>query len=214
MLDQRIEIGSVKDAGTQVYLITAMACLVVGFSLGMGVGYAISGGNSSTAASTELGTSDSPPSGPSGGPKAAATASWAVDESKSPVDDSATVVLSLAASKAPAGSFGKGSASLIIRCREHRTSLYVALDEYLGSDDTTVIYRINDEPSRTASWSLSTDGKAAFAPAPVAFAKQLSQSSTFFVRISDFRGSTYEAEFKTAGLNTLLPKVATACKWD
>ena len=54
--------------------------------------------------------------------------------SKSPLDDSLTVALSIAATSGPSNSIGGTQSSrLIIRCQEHSTEFYIALDEYLGS---------------------------------------------------------------------------------
>jgi hypothetical protein len=216
MLDQRIELTSLKDASAQVFLVTVLATLLIGFSVGFGVGYSFGGGSATTSVSSLLSVAGKPGTTgkPTTPPDGTDVPTWDVSESRSPIDDSPTVSLGLDASKPARGSFGSSSTRLIIRCREHDTDLYVAVDDYLGSDNSSVIYRIDNGASRTASWSLSTDGKAVFAPAPIAFARQLAQAKTFFIRISDFRGSTYDVEFNLSGLGALLPKVSTACKWN
>ena len=78
--------------------------------------------------------------------------------SKSPLDDSLTVALSIAATSGPSNSIGGTQSSrLIIRCQEHSTEFYIALDEYLGSGSADVVYRIDNAPSQSDSWSKSTD---------------------------------------------------------
>jgi hypothetical protein len=138
---------------------------------------------------------------------------WQVAQSNSPLDDSQTVTLSMSDSKPFTTSFGPKDATLIVRCKEHSTDVFIVLDEFLGSDSVKVSYRIDDQPAVEGSWSLSTDGKAVFAPAPVQMAKKLAVSHRFFARVSDFQGSTYDVEFSPDGLTKALPLVSNACHW-
>jgi hypothetical protein len=209
-----------KWTSKQLLSITAIVCLsvagIVGYFVGYYKGQQDLRSQVRDAFQHALAVSDAASSPPTldGNPPEPPEPVWDVDESKSPIDDSPTVALSIAASKAPLNTVGvQQSARLMIRCKEHRTDLYVALDEYLGTETSTVVYRIDDAPSQTDRWSNSTDGKAAFADDPVALARKLSSAKKFFVRMSDFQGTPYDVEFKTPGLAKYLPKVAAACAW-
>lgn len=88
--------------------------------------------------------------------------SWNVHETRNPLDDSPTVVLTLDAVR---GSSRLGrSPSLILRCRSNKTDVYINWNDYLGSDETDVVTRIGRSPAQTHRWSLSTDNNATFYP--------------------------------------------------
>lgn len=208
-----------KPNTVQIASISAVAALLIAGTAGYFVGYYRGQADLKMQIRTAFGgafggissASDNSQPGPLTAP---ADPVWDVSESVSPVDDSKTVVLSISASKPIYNSYGSSeNARLIIRCKEHSTDLFVALDEYLGSDSSSILYRLDGAPSQTDSWSESTDGKAVFAPNAVALSRKLASSKKFFIRISDFRGTNYDTEFKTDGLGKVLPKVASACHW-
>lgn len=209
--------GKITDPKFHTYVAAALTCALIGGAIGFAAGYGIRSTTSGDlfASSSVLGQSTASSPKPSDTPDAPSKPTWAVDESKSPVDDSPSVILSISTSKPTRSRFGSPSDSqLIVRCREHKTELYIALDDFLGSQSSQVIYRIDDQPSRTGTWSHSTDGKAVFAPGAIPLSRELATAKTLFARISDFRGTSYDVEFEVEGLSALLPKVAAACKWD
>lgn len=105
-------------------------------------------------------------------------------------------------------------AFLIIRCKDNRTEVIFGTDEFFGTmDDVAISYRIDDKPAVSTSWSVSTNGKAVFAPQAVAFAKSLAAGQSIFVRIDGNYGAKVEAKFPLIGLSDHLPKVSSACGW-
>ena len=100
------------------------------------------------------------------------TDKWQISESRPQMDDSKTVVLALDSDDEIHGPLGAVRPSLIIRCEEKKTSVYVMTgmaanletDSDGGpSDDHKVRIRLDDNSANYASWLESTDHKALFA---------------------------------------------------
>ena len=95
-----------------------------------------------------------------------ALANWEVTSTKSPIDDSDTVVLATTSLEPVSGMFGQNEpAALILRCKENSTNVYFASSTMLGdsiiADSQTVTYRMDDRRAVNSNWNLSTDRKAA-----------------------------------------------------
>ena len=206
-----------REPRLHVYIASALTCALIGGGIGFLAGYGVQSYRGSSPANLSALTApgpSTPSTRSSPPPPSAPKAAWDVTEERSPVDDSPTVILSLGSNKPTQNRFGSDTSNrLIIRCREHRTDVYIATDEFLGSEGSRVITRIDDRASQSNTWSHSTDGKAVFAPNPIPLAQTLATSQMLFARISDFNGTAYDVEFKLVGLVGLLPKVAQACSW-
>ena len=97
---------------------------------------------------------------------------WHVTEEQSPMDDSKTVLLTTDSDDQIQGPLGAVRPSLIVRCKEKKTDLYVvtglAADVERNSDggpsdSHKVGLRLDDAPATYESWTESTDHKALFA---------------------------------------------------
>lgn len=138
---------------------------------------------------------------------------WLVSETKNPIDDSPTIVLSLDASS-PAASRVGGSPTLILRCRSSRTELYVTWHEYLGLEETRVTVRVGRAPARSSSWSISTDNRASFYPgSPISFIKEIMGVDTLVVMTTPYGESPVTAIFPVSGLSETITPLREACKW-
>jgi hypothetical protein len=162
----------------------------------------------------------STPSGSTSGDK------WHVTEEQSPMDDSKTVVLALDSEDKIQGPLGAVRPSLIVRCKEKKTDVYVASGmaasiehDFEGgpSDYHTVRIRLDDGPANSARWSESTDHHALFAGYGrenlIEFAKKLSGASTLTFQFTPFDGSLQVARFDLRGMDVYLHKVAEGCGW-
>lgn len=150
---------------------------------------------------------------------------WQTSESHSQMDDSKTVVLALDSEDKIQGPLGPVRPSLIVRCEEKRTSVYVVTgmaarveEDIEGGprDFHTVRTRLDDAPASTEPyWSESTDHKALFTQyESVEFAKKLAETQTFTFQFTPFDGSPQVARFDLRGLDVHLHKVAEACGWS
>jgi type VI secretion system protein VasI len=171
-------------------------------------------------------------------PETGPTASdkWRVTESRSPMDDSKTVVLSLDSEDLIQGPIGSVKPTLIVRCQEKKTAVYVVtgmaarIEEDVDggpSDYHKVRLRIDDGVASPESWTEATDHRALFASDEVydtnghyagtggriGFAKRLAGATTLIFEFTPFDGSPQTARFNLRGLDTHLDKVAEACSW-
>ncbi len=144
---------------------------------------------------------------------------WSVSEDKSPMDDSRTVTLSLDADSAiSAWPSETHTPTLIIRCREKATDLYIVNGtapnvEYGELDGARVRLRLDSAAAFTQTWGKSTDDKALFARGAVTLAKRLAKADRLTYQFTPFNSSPATTTFSLAGLAEHLPKVASACGW-
>jgi len=178
------------------------------------------------------------PAAPQSAAQQPATDKWHVTEDRSTMDDSKTEVLSLDSDDIIQGPLGPYKPSLVIRCKEGKTDIYVvtgmaaSVEEDLdgGPIDThTVRLRLDQGSAESYGWSESTDHKALFASDAVygqddqvvaysggttALAKQLATAQTLAFQFTPFDANPAIARFDLRGLGTHLSKIADACKWD
>jgi type VI secretion system protein VasI len=162
---------------------------------------------------------------------------WVVKEDRSPMDDSKTVVLSLDSDDVIQGPLGSSKPTLIVRCKEGKTQVYVStgmaasVEQDLDGgpvDYHTVRIRLDQADAFAEDWSESTDNKALFASDIVfdqsggiaayeggaaEFAKQLANASMFTFQFTPFDGNTQTARFNVRGLRDHLNNLAEACGW-
>ncbi len=157
------------------------------------------------------------------GGQTVATDAWTVKASRSPMDDSRTVALWLDSPDRLQGPVGVVTPTLIIRCEEKKSEVYVATElaasietEFDGgpADYHTVRLRIDNGLSRTEHWGEATDHKALFAPDGITLAKELANAQQLTFEFTPFDGSPTVLRFKVQGLDSHLNQVADACGWN
>lgn len=111
------------------------------------------------------------------------------------------------------GKYG-GRVSMMVRCNDNKTEMYINWNSYLGSSTTRTTYRIDKNPAQSSSWSLSTDKKAAFFPgSPIALLKQMADSQTFVANITPYNENPVTATFDTRGADSAFRDIRASCKW-
>lgn len=162
---------------------------------------------------------------------------WHVTESRSPMDDSKTVVLALDSDDAIQGPIGSSKPTLIVRCKEGKTEVYVVTgmaasieqDPDGGPEQShTVRIRLDDNAPTSEDWSESNDHKALFASdlildqkgdiasytgGAAEFAKQLAGAGKLTFEFTPFDGNPQTARFNLLGLRDHLNQAADACSW-
>lgn len=147
---------------------------------------------------------------------------WQAKEDRSPMDDSRTVILALDSDEAIEGPIGSNKPTLIVRCKEGNTQVYVAtgmaasIEEDIDGGPTVnhkVRVRLDNGNPGLEYWYESTDHKALFTTDGVEYAKQLAAAHTFTFEFTPFDGSPQVARFDVWGLRDHLNKVADACNW-
>jgi hypothetical protein len=131
---------------------------------------------------------------------------WTVTENKSPVDDSPQVE---AVMTAPGN-----EVALALRCREKHTDAIFGTRSFLGSrTPIKVLVRIGDAKPIETNWQPSEDGRAVFAPAPVAFMKALPDNTKLFIRATGYGGKILDGEFNTSDVSAIRERISKACNW-
>lgn len=149
---------------------------------------------------------------------------WQVSESRSPMDDSKTVVLSLESDDVIQGPAGARKPKLMIRCKEGKTDTYVVTgmaasveEDYDGGprEDHTVNIRLDEGSPLTEHWDESSPHDALFIGADgMAFAKILAQTKKLTFQFTPFDANPAVARFDLRGLDKHLGRVADACGWN
>jgi hypothetical protein len=140
------------------------------------------------------------------------TGKWEVSIDRNPLDDSATVVASLTADSGTSG-FGD-PVTLLLRCNSSQTDAYIFWDDYLGSDDPSVTYRMGESPSLTSRWSLSTNSQATFFPgSDKDFIRELMTVERFVAQTTPYNESPVTAIFDVGGVEGATAELRNACGW-
>jgi len=136
---------------------------------------------------------------------------WVKQVNVNPLDDTKTVYLALEADSG-GGRFG-GKVVLLLRCKSNKTEAFINWQDYLGSDNARVTFRIGSASAETKSWSLSTDSKATFIPSPIDFIKNLMTANSFVAQVTPYNESPVTAVFDTSGLDQEIKELRSTCGW-
>ncbi len=139
---------------------------------------------------------------------------WFVSQYRSKLDDSQNVFLSAPAIAPIEDRDGRAHRpSLCIRCSENKTHAYVIWDIPLGSHDPIITERLDQKKAMEMTWELSSDKKACFRPAPVAFLKTLVKHDKLLLHIVPENDTAQTAEFSLEGLAKAIVPLRKACGW-
>lgn len=144
---------------------------------------------------------------------------WLVTDSKNPIDDSRTVVVSTTANSGRS-SYGDKIA-LIARCQSNKTELYINWNDFLGDDSSSVYSeykyvttRIGSGKAETNKWGISTDSKATFAPDWAGdWIKRIAKADELVVQTTPYNESPVTAVFDVSGLRDAAEPLAATCGW-
>jgi len=139
---------------------------------------------------------------------------WIVQSDRSPIDDSVNVFLALRSKEAIKSGYNTVRPTLILRCSENRTEVYVTWDLYLGLDSTRILERFDSQKARTRSWGVSTDRKASFfRGGHVGFAKKMMEHEKLLLQVTPYGESPVMATFALGGLGEAIKPLREACHW-
>ena len=149
---------------------------------------------------------------------AATTApNWQVAISKSPMDGSETVTLTLDSENKFQGWLEQHRATLVLRCQEKKTDVYVVTGTQASvesADDThTVRLRFDQLPPVNQQWYQSTDGKGLFAPNGRQLAARLARVKVLTFEFTPFQANPAIVRFHLNGLTDHIGQLAKACGW-
>jgi type VI secretion system protein VasI len=134
------------------------------------------------------------------------------DLEQDPLTDEATAIAMLEA-ESGANRFGT-PIGLLIRCSNGSTELFIAWQDYLGSDSPRVQSRIGDAKPSDMRWNLSTSSDSTFYPKDaVAFVKSMFGESQFVAQTQPYSEGNVTAVFNITGIEEAVVNVREACGW-
>jgi hypothetical protein len=83
-----------------------------------------------------------------------------------------------------------------------------------NTEDHTVSFRFDDEPSGSTRWPDSAEHDALFAPDGVAFAQRVLHARTLRFGYTPHNAEPVEAVFQVSGLTDLIAPSAKDCGWQ
>jgi type VI secretion system protein VasI len=137
---------------------------------------------------------------------------WVITEDKSKLDDSTNVTMMLQSGDEFYDAFGRPvRPSLVIRCKENRTDLYVVTGVMIDSEVATL--RLDSEKAFTLRLSKSTSGEALFFPNPIAKIKQFWNHKQLVFRFTPYRSGAQTVTFAISDLSDKIAPLRAACQW-
>ena len=143
----------------------------------------------------------------------ATSGDWVIGDIESdPLTDEPTALLGLI-SESGTNAFGD-PITLLIRCRNGETDLFISWGDYLGSGPARVTTRVGYGEPRARRWSLSTDGTATFLTGDaISFVKNLIGETSLVAQTQPYREGNSKALFDLTGIEDALVNVREACNW-
>jgi hypothetical protein len=134
---------------------------------------------------------------------------WSIVEGVSPTGGLPRVLITTESLEEP-------DTTLVLRCRDGRTDVYMVTDRLLGlgtSFDIAVELRIDDGIARKETAVLSRTRQSIFLKNPIAKAFLLSGGVAYTMKFQDHAGIEQTVTFDITSLETLLPRLRNACEW-
>lgn len=104
--------------------------------------------------------------------------------------------------------------SMIVRCSKETTDLFVNWSSFIGTDNTTVTYRVGQSKAVTKSWQISTDHTSTFYPgSPVKMLKEMTLADRFIVNVTPYSENPVTAIFDVSGAESAFTDIRKGCKW-
>ena len=138
---------------------------------------------------------------------------WKVDIDSSKIDDSQTVILTLDSSKKISGTFKKTTPTMVLRCENNKTNVYITTDVFLGSETIQVKSRLDNKNTQKQNWRISKNHKAMLAKMPISFIKKLMKHEKLSIEFEPYRKSKERMEFDIQGLTESIKPLREACYW-
>jgi type VI secretion system protein VasI len=139
---------------------------------------------------------------------------WIISNEKSLMGDSTNVSLSVSGSRVN-GEYGYVYPTLMIRCMNKKTDLYIATDGmYLGSKRQKVRLKFDNNKPFKKYWSSSVDGTALFNDhKTISLIKNMMQHNKMVVEFTPYGLTPVQSKFNIYGLKKSVQPLRKVCKW-
>jgi type VI secretion system protein VasI len=146
--------------------------------------------------------------------------SWTVTESKSKIDDSPSIMLTVQSSEPVRSGYKQEKADLVLRCHENNTSIYVVFGGCYMSGNSVwsrVDIRLDNDKAFSQEWTESDGNKALglwrYGKGLIGRIKGMFGKSKMLVQASPTSESSMIAEFSIAGIQEAVKPLQKACNW-
>lgn len=142
---------------------------------------------------------------------------WIVKTETSPIDDSTNVYLYLPANEEIPATLGTIRPTMVVRCKEDHTDVFVNWGVYLGLDETRVLHRFDKLPAKTRTWNISTDREATFyrsSRGAVEMVRAMMEHDKLLLQVTPYGESPAMVTFDLRGLTDAVIPLREACHWS
>lgn len=137
---------------------------------------------------------------------------WITSTSTDPLNDKSIYIATLNADSGK-GRLGKGI-SLIVRCANNQTEIYINWGAFLGTNETKVTHRVGKDKAKSSAWTVSTDHTSAFYPgSPVSLLKSMTENDSFVANVTPYSESPITAVFDVSGAAEAFKDIRPGCAW-
>lgn len=146
---------------------------------------------------------------------------WVATVETSKLTDKTNVFMSVRSKETIRCGFGfNDKISLIIRCQDEKTSLYISTGCHLVSSEYNdygdVTYRLDKDAAQKRGFSESTNHSALglwSGGDAIPFIKGMFGKSSLLVKMTPYSESPFTATFDITGLSEVIKPLREACKW-
>ena len=146
--------------------------------------------------------------------------SWTVTESKSKIDDSPSVTLSVVSSEPVRCRYKQAKAHLFLGFSENNTDILVVFGDCFMSDNSgggEVDIRFDNDKAFSQNWTESNDNTAlglwSYRQGSIKLIKSMFGKSKMLVRATPLSESSIIAQFPIAGIKEAIKPLQKACNW-
>ncbi|MBL1320112.1 MAG: TonB C-terminal domain-containing protein [Methylophaga sp.] len=140
---------------------------------------------------------------------------WLVRTDVSPIDDSTNVYAELMSENIVGSGYRAQKASLVLRCSENVTNVYVRWNDYLGLKSTSVLQRLDKEKATNHRWTLSSDNTATFVSGGyIRYIKKLLGHKKLLLQLTPYNDNPVMAVFDLTGIDEAIKPIKKACHWS
>ena len=128
-------------------------------------------------------------------------------------EDNNTIAVSLTGAAESDKTQSEESITVVMRCRNGDTDLYINWQDYLGNE-ASVQTQIGDQGAVTQNWNLSASHQSSFYPDDsTEFITQLLNADLLVAQVSPYRARPVRATFNLTGLSDAIVPLRQTCNW-
>lgn len=141
---------------------------------------------------------------------------WKGESEISALTDKSSMTWTNRATNDVSNSIGRGEAPwFVVRCQDNQTDAFFVLNNYMGSEQQQLLYRIDGGQVRKRAAAPSDDGRAIgfWGPASTGFLMQLTGVKELVVAAKPYQSVQVEGVFDIDGIEQVIAGIKKTCNW-